>query len=57
MSQKIKIRNNKINKNNILIKNKKKKVKFIDAKLIEKEMLKGQVHEGPNINSQQNLNL
>ena len=56
MSQKIKIRNNKINKNNALNKNKKKKVKFIDNNLIENEMLKGQVHEDPNINSQQNLN-
>ena len=56
MSQKIKIRNNKINKNNAFNKNKKKKVKFIDTNLIEKEMLKGQAHEEPNINSQQNLN-
>lgn len=56
MSQKIKIRNNKINKNNALIKNKKKKVQFIDANFIEKEMLKGQVHVDPNINSQLNLN-
>lgn len=56
MSQKIKIRNNKINKNNAFNKNKKKKVKFIDTNLIEKEMLKGQAHEDPNINSQQNLN-
>ena len=57
MSQKIKIRNNKINKNNAFNKNKKKKVKFLDINLIEKEMLKGQVHEDPNINSQQNLNV
>ena len=57
MSQKIKIRNNKINKNNAFNKNKKKKVKFLDTNLIEKEMLKGQVHEDPNINSQQNLNV
>ena len=56
MSQKIKIRNNKINKNNALIKNKKKKVQFIDANFIEKEMLKGQIHVDPNINSQLNLN-
>ena len=56
MSQKIKIRNNKINKNNVFIKNKKKKVKIIDNNLIEKEMLKGQVHEETNINNQQNLN-
>ena len=56
MSQKIKIKNNKINKNNVLIKNKKKKVKFLDANLIEKEMLKGQFHIGTNINSQKNLN-
>ena len=55
MSQKIKIMNNKINKNNALIKNKKKKVKIIDTNLIEKEMLKGQIHEDPNINNHQNL--
>ena len=55
MSQKIKIMNNKINKNNALIKNKKKKVKILDTNLIEKEMLKGQVHEDPNINNHQNL--
>ena len=43
MSQKIKIRNSNLSKNNALIKNKKKKVKFININFIEKVMLKGQV--------------